>query len=116
MDKKVLKHLSDVLTAIEEIDMFMSTRPKQYQVFCDDLLFRRGIERNLEIIGEAMNRALKLAPELTITDARKIVDTRNLVIHAYDAVRPEMIWGIVVNHLPLLRTEVAAFLDGLENI
>lgn len=59
MDKKVLKHLSDVLTAIEEIDMFMSTRPKQYQVFCDDLLFRRGIERNLEIIGEAMNRAYR---------------------------------------------------------
>lgn len=114
MDRKTLKYLQDILTAIEEIEFFMESRPKQYQVFCDDLLFRRGVERNLEIIGEAMNRALKITPDLPITDSRKIVDMRNFVIHAYDSLRSDMIWGVVINHLPLLKEEVRRLLDDEE--
>ena len=114
MDRKTLKYLQDILTAIEEIEFFMESRPKQYQVFCDDLLFRRGVERNLEIIGEAMNRALKITPDLPITDSRKIVDMRNFVIHAYDSLRSDMIWGVVINHLPLLKDEVRRLLDDEE--
>ena len=110
MDKKVLKYLEDVRRAIEEIEMFVAERPKLFKVFCEDILFRRGVERNLEIIGEAMQRAVKLEPDLRVTNARRIVDTRNLVIHAYDAVRPEMVWGIVINHLPILKDEVGRLL------
>lgn len=57
-----------------------------------------------------MNRLLKLAPEIEITSARKIVDTRNYVIHGYDSVTDAIMWGIVVRHLPLLKAEVKELL------
>lgn len=90
----------------------METRPKEYATFCNDTLFRRGVERNIEIMGEAMNKALKLAPELPITNARKVVDTRNFVIHAYDSLRPDLLWAIVINHLPLLKAEIRTLINA----
>ena len=59
MDDKVKKYLEDILIAIDEIDIFFESLPKQYDEFCSNLLLRRGIERNIEIIGEAMSRILK---------------------------------------------------------
>lgn len=106
MDRKIRKYLSDVLSSILEIESFLEDRPKQYATFCNDTLFRRGIERNIEIMGEAMNNILKLNPNIPITAARKIVDTRNFVIHAYDSLKPDILWGIVINHIPLLKEEV----------
>lgn len=90
MDNYVKKYLADIYSCIEEIESFLQERPKQYESFCADTLFRRGVERNIEIMGEAMNRALKLYPDLPITSARKVVDTRNFVIHAYDSLRPDI--------------------------
>lgn len=110
MDRRLQKYLSDVLSAILEIESFMAERPKEYATFCNDLLFRRGVERNMEIMGEAMNQILKIKPDIAVTSARKIVDTRNFVIHAYDSLKPDILWGIVINHLPLLKKEVQALL------
>lgn len=84
----------------------MINRPKEYATFCNDTLFRRGIERNIEIMGEAMNQVLKIDPDISITSARKVVDTRNFVIHSYDSLKPDILWGIVINHMPLLKSEV----------
>lgn len=67
MDRKLQKYLSDIHSSILEIESFMETRPKEYATFCDDLLFRRGIERNMEIMGEAMNQVLKIDPSIQIT-------------------------------------------------
>lgn len=75
------------------------------------MAFRRAVERDIEIMGEAMNHALKLAPSLSITNARKIVDTRNFVIHAYDSLCPDMLWAIVILHLPLLKQEINDLLN-----
>ncbi len=66
----------------------------------------------MEIMGEAMNQALKINPNIPITASRKIVDTRNFVIHAYDSLKPDILWGIVINHMPLLKKEVEALLNG----
>lgn len=110
MDRKLRKYLADILSSILEIESFMADRPKEYATFCNDTLFRRGIERNIEIMGEAMNQALKIRPDIPITAARKVVDTRNFVIHAYDSLRPDILWGIVINHMPLLKSEVEALL------
>ncbi len=113
MDRKLKKYLSDILSSILEIESFMVDRPKEYATFCNDTLFRRGVERNIEIMGEAMNQALKLNPQLPITAARKVVDTRNFVIHAYDSLKPDILWGIVINHMPLLKKEIESMLtDG----
>lgn len=57
-----------------------------------------------------MNRILKEIPDIPISSSRKIVDTRNYVIHAYDSLRPDILWSIVINHLPLLKSEVEALL------
>lgn len=58
-----------------------------------------------------MNRVLKIIPEINITSARKVVDTRNYVIHSYDSLKPDILWAIVINHLPILKEEVAALLE-----
>lgn len=112
MDRKLRKYLSDILSSIMEIESFMDGRPREYATFCNDILFRRGVERNMEIMGEAMNQALKINPNIHITASRKIVDTRNFVIHAYDSLKPDILWGIVINHMPLLKKEVEALLNG----
>jgi uncharacterized protein with HEPN domain len=70
----------------------------------------RAVERNIEIIGEAMNRLLEKQVQLEITNARKIVDTRNRIIHGYDSVSEAIIWNIVKEHLPLLKQEVQQYL------
>lgn len=59
-----------------------------------------------------MNQALRINPNLPITASRKVVDTRNFVIHAYDSLKPDILWGIVVNHMPLLKQEIEALLNG----
>lgn len=67
---------------------------------------RKAVERELEIIGEAVNKLLKINPAIEISYARQIVDLRNKVIHAYDNVNDIVIWSVVMNHLPKLKSEV----------
>lgn len=67
---------------------------------------RRAVERELEIIGEAVNKLLKINPAIEISYARQIVDLRNKVIHAYDNVNDIVIWSVIMNHLPKLKSEV----------
>ena len=98
------------MNAIVEIDSFFNGRMKIFDDFCNDLLLRRGIERNIEIIGEAMNRILKEDSGINITNARKIVDARNYISHGYDSVSEDILWSIVVNHLPKLKAEVESLL------
>ncbi len=104
------KHLQDMLTAIEEIESFFEGKPKQFERFCANLCLRRAIERNIEIIGEAMNRILKMDNNVAITNSRKIVDARNYIIHGYDSLSTDILWSMVVNHLPKLKEEVLALL------
>jgi len=63
---------------------------------------RQAIERNLLTIGEALSRALRLDPSLhqEVTEARSIVDFRNLMIHGYDVIDHETVWGIVTHYVP----------------
>jgi len=84
--------------------------PKDFSNYENDLRTRRAVERNIEIIGEALSRILSKNSKIHISNARKIVDTRNRIIHGYDSVSDEIIWGIVINHLPLLQSEVQTLL------
>lgn len=110
MQINTLKNLQDILNAIVEINSFFEGHKMLYEDFCGNLLLRRGIERNIEIIGEATNRILKENADIRITNARKIVDARNYISHGYDSVSEDIIWSIVVNHLPKLKTEVESLL------
>jgi uncharacterized protein with HEPN domain len=106
MDDKIKAWLFDILNAIMEIDSYFDSIPKEFTTYKNDLRTRRAVERNIEIIGEALNRIITKDSTFTISNARKIVDTRNRIIHGYDSVSDEIIWGVVINHLPVLQTEV----------
>lgn len=114
MERAVRKTLEDIRNAIQEIDSFFETRPMRYDVYLADVCLRRAVERNITIVGEAMNRLLRVAPDIEITAARRIVDTRNYVIHGYDSVTDDIMWGIIVRHLPLLKTEVEQLIATAE--
>lgn len=106
MDKQIITYLTDIKNSIVNIETFCADRPRQFKVFCEDLCFKSAIQWEIAVIGEAMNRILKIDPQIKITSARRIVNTRNYLIHGYDSLREDLIWSIVINHLPLLKTEV----------
>jgi len=112
MDEKIKTWLFDILSAINEIEGFFSDRQKIFTEYQQDIRTKRAVERNIEIIGEATNRILKYDENIVISNARKIVDARNRVVHGYDSISDETIWGIVVRHLPILKVEVQKMLEN----
>ena len=91
MNEKILKSLYDIKYAIDEIDSFFINREKQFADYSKDIILKRAIERDLEIIGEAVNRILKENPDFEIKNSRRIVGLRNQIIHGYDSVSYENI-------------------------
>lgn len=110
MDDRIEKYLVDIEMSIDEIESFIKRFGRRFDKFVADRLFFRGIQMNLAIIGEAMNKILKIQPNIAISSARKIVDTRNYVIHGYDSLTPEILWNIVINRLPELKKEIELLL------
>ena len=106
MNEKVLKCLYDIKIAIEEIDSFFNEQTFKFSYYSANLLIKRAVERNLEIIGEAMNRILREEPNFPIENAYRIVGLRNQIIHGYDMVSDENIWAILINQLPKLKIEI----------
>lgn len=111
MDESVRKSLTDILDSISNIELFCATRPKEFQAFSKDICFKSAVHWEVAVIGEAMNRILKIDPNIPITSARRIVNTRNFLIHGYDSLKEDLIWAIVVNHIPLLKEEVSKLLN-----
>lgn len=110
MDNDIKAWLYDILNAIMEIESFFNDSPKEFAKYQSDLRTKRAVERNIEIIGEALGRILKRDETILISNSRKIIDTRNRIIHGYDSVSDDVIWGIVIRHLPVLQTEIQALL------
>ena len=100
-----------ILNSITEIESYFINQPKQFDSYKKDLKTKRAIERNIEIIGEAMNRILIQNEKIEISDSRKIVDLRNRIIHGYDSVSDEVIWGIIIKQIPVLKNEVEKLLS-----
>ncbi len=110
MKHDIRKYLYDIQTSINSIETFIGPK-KNFFEYQENKLLKRAVEREIEIIGEAINRILNINPDVRIQNARRIVDTRNWVIHGYDRVDDVIIWGIVVNHLPKLKEEIARLLE-----
>lgn len=105
MDNRIKQYLFDIEQSIADVELFMAPI-KSYEEFEKSKLVRRAIEREIEIIGEAMNRILAIDNSIKISNARQIVDTRNKIIHGYDEVDDIVIYGIVRKHLPILKKEI----------
>jgi uncharacterized protein with HEPN domain len=108
MDERILKWIFDIQIAINEIDAFFTIYPKDFFEYKNNIVLKRATERELEIIGEAVNRIIKQDSsfENQITNAKSIIGLRNQVIHAYDSISDENIWSILINHLPKLKSDI----------
>ncbi|WOC51432.1 hypothetical protein BPO_0785 [Bergeyella porcorum] len=106
MQIEVKKWLYDIQSAIVEIESYFNDYPKDFFIFQQNIMMKRAVERNLEIIGEATNRILKIDNSIHISNARNIVGLRNQIIHAYDSIQDEIIWGIIVRNIPHLKQEI----------
>lgn len=111
MEKQIKIFLSDILDSIQEIESYFVDQKLDFNEFSHDVKTKRAVERNLAIIGEAANRILKINPEIQLSGSRHIVDLRNRIIHNYDNISYEIIWGIIIKHLPLLKKEVLDLID-----
>ena len=110
MDEYSRKYLQDVLTACKEVESFFEGRPKVFEDFEKDVLRQRAVERNVEIMGEAINQMLKHDASLSLNNSKAIISTRNRVIHGYDSVTPEFLWSLVIRHIPMLLQDVESLL------
>ena len=109
MQLEIQKYLFDIQTSIDSINEYLGDK-RDFNEYLNNKLLRRGIERELEIIGEAANRLLKIDSTIKIDNVRKIVDLRNWVIHGYNKIDDVIIWGIISKQLPLLKNQVDALL------
>ncbi|MBR4535876.1 MAG: DUF86 domain-containing protein [Bacteroidales bacterium] len=113
MDREILKYLYDMQECINNIDRYIG-QEKVYAEYERNSMLQDAVERNIATIGEAMNKALKLDANLKISFARRIVGTRNRLIHGHDDIDNIEIWNIIVNNLPILKTEIETMLSEME--
>ena len=106
MDNELKAWLFDILQSINEVESYFENKPKRFDDYLKDIKTKRAIERNIEIIGEAVNRILKKDKDFKLENAQKIIGTRNRIIHGYDKISDDLIWSIVINHLTKLKEEI----------
>lgn len=111
MNDEVRKNLFDILQAAEEITAFTLTM--NLRSYHESTVTQRAVERNFEIIGEALNRIRKLDETilLAVSGAHRIIGFRNILIHGYDTVDDAIVWGAVEERLPLLMVEIKKLLS-----
>lgn len=106
MDNKINAWLEDILRSIDEIYDFLPEN-RDFFEFQKDLKTKKAVERNIEIIGEAVNRIANYKNnKIKIQNARQIIGTRNRIAHEYDNISSEVIWTIIIRELPKLKEEI----------
>lgn len=106
MNDEVRKNLFDILQAAEEIQGF--THGMDLRAYQNSQVTQRAVERDFEIIGEALNRIKKIDEQAlqNLSEHNRIIGFRNILIHGYDIVDDLIVWNAVKNHLPLLVEEI----------
>ncbi len=114
VDEYILKHLQDVLDAINDLESCFVDFPNRFDLFEKDIMRRCVVERKTEIMGEAINRIRKKDPSFEIPNAKEVINTRNRIIHGYDSVETEFLWGLVVRHIPELKKDIERIIGKYE--
>jgi len=99
------KYLSDILSAIELIEQFINDIP-DFDSYNFDLKTQSATERQLAIIGEALNKLRKTHGNDFVEKGNSIIALRNRLVHAYDSIDNSIVWAIIKNHLPELKKQV----------
>lgn len=108
---KLLEDIRDAAAFIRD-----ATRGKTLDDYHGDRILRQAIERNFEIIGEAMKRLAQHDPEIArrIGDHRQIIAFRNVLIHGYDLVDHALVWSAIEHQVPTLLLDVDALLRSAD--
>lgn len=105
MNSEIYKYLYDIKESIESIGKYLG-EVHDFDVYLSNKMLRRAVEREFEIIGEAMSKINKIDSTINLASKRQIISMRNRVIHGYDKIDNLIVWGAIVKHLPLLKFEV----------
>ena len=105
---KLLEDIRDAASFVLEV-----TASQSLEAYCDNRLLRQAVERNFEIIGEALNRLARLDPQTAarVGEVPRIIAFRNILIHGYDVLDHEVIWNVIQNDLPPLLQRVTILLQ-----
>ena len=106
MQHKLLKYFLDIESIIIEIEAIKTKTDNNFILFKSDIILQRAIERDLEILGEAIKKITEISPVIEISSIKNIIGLRNIIAHAYDSVEPEMIWAIIQKDIPKLSNEI----------
>ena len=109
MDINIKTYLLDIKQSIDEIFVFVGEN-RDFKSYKSDIKTKKAVERNIEIIGEAVNRVLRENNNFQLNNAKNIIGTRNRIIHSYDNISDEIIWTIVIRELPELKKQVEEFI------
>lgn len=111
MRRSTAAYLYDIHIACEKIRTFI--RDKTFEGYTRDSMLSSAVERQFEIIGEALNQLLKVAPDYSesISDPERIISFRNRLIHGYATVSDKLVWAIIEKNLPILEKEVGELLS-----
>ncbi|GAB1415974.1 DUF86 domain-containing protein [Paludibacter sp.] len=105
MEFEIKKFLFDIRESVESIEKYLGDK-RDFNLYMSNKMLRRAIEREFEIIGEAMGRLERIDPNINISSKKQIISMRNRVIHGYDKIDNEIVWGTIVRHLPTLKIEI----------
>ena len=111
MDRNIKKFLFDISEAICRIEDYVG-HPRIFANYDSNRQLQQAVERNLEIIGEAMKRILEIDPNISISNSRRIVNARNRIIHGYDDIENVEVWSIIINNMPVLKQEVKMLFES----
>ena len=105
------KYLFDIQEACDLLTRF--TEGKSLDDYVGDPLLRSAVERQFEIIGEALNKMLKCEPALSssISDHQRIIAFRNRLVHGYADIAHDVVWGVLETNLPQLGREIRQLLS-----
>jgi uncharacterized protein with HEPN domain len=111
MELESRKYLFDIRRASALIAQF--TADRDIEDYTRDPMLRAAVERELEIIGEAMAQLSRVDQSLAarISERRRIIAFRNILIHAYAEIDDRLVWDVVQTKLPVLRREIDALLS-----
>ena len=105
-------YLWDALRATGSIQAFV--RGKTYEAFVEDDLVRSVVERQLQIIGEALSQLAKVDPQIAsnVAELGRIIAFRNILLHGYAAIDYDTVWRLIEDKLPELQANLSALLGA----
>jgi len=104
------KYLNDIKTAIDKLYKHLSLLENENEYF-ENITIKSAVEREFEIIGEAMSKLLKIDPKIKISTPERIISMRNRLIHGYDNIDDKVVMQVVKDHIPTLKEEVNNLLE-----